>query len=63
LINTLREGTGTLGTVVSSQRRLEWRSGWFGHRIEAVVWSEDTRTKIRLKQSLRPSAFGILTAQ
>lgn len=61
LINTLREGTATLGTTEARHQELKWRTGWFGHRLFAEVWPENGKTRIRLTQSVRRSAVAAIS--
>ena len=62
LINTLREGTGTVGVTTTKSRELIWRGAWFGHRLEASVAPDGDRTRIRLSQSIRRAALTTMSA-
>lgn len=61
LVNTLREGSGTMGVTTLEASELTWRSGWFGHSVEAKVWNESGHTRIRLTQSMRRAAFAAMS--
>jgi serine/threonine-protein kinase len=60
LINVVRDGTASLGTITERTRALTWSGAWFGHRLHISIVPKDGRTKVRVSQSVRRAALGTL---
>ncbi len=58
VVNVLRDGTSTLGTVAEHAGALRWEGAWAGHRLTASVVPEAGRTTIRLSQRMGGAALG-----
>jgi serine/threonine-protein kinase len=62
LINVVREGTTSLGTIEDRGQALRWSGAWFGHRLQVAIVPVDGRTEVRFSQSLRRAALSALMA-
>lgn len=58
VLNTVRDGTDTLGTVSERSRELRWEGTWPGHRLDVAIVPRDGSTTLRLTQHTGGAALG-----
>jgi hypothetical protein len=62
MLNLLRDGTRTVGSVTANTRELGWNTEWTGHRLHASIASLNGKTTVRLAQSIRRMAVGVFAS-